>query len=52
MVNHWNIRFFPFYIQKHILINQINLGNSVIYLYINVLNNLSVSCKETDRNVY
>lgn len=25
MVNHWNIRIFLFYIQKHILINRISL---------------------------
>lgn len=48
MVNHWNIRIFPFYIQKHILINQINSENIFIYLYISILTNISVSCKETD----
>lgn len=48
MVNHWNIRIFPFYIQKYILINQINLESVIIFLYISILNSLSVSYKETD----
>lgn len=51
MVSHWNIRIFPFYIQKHILINQINSENIFIYLYISILTNTSVSCKETDNRL-
>jgi len=39
---------FPILYSKHILINQINFGNIIIYLYISVLNIISVSCKETD----
>lgn len=48
MGNHWNIRFFLVYIQKHILVNLINFKIATIYLNISLLNNISVSCKETD----
>lgn len=37
MVNHWNIRIFTVYIQKHVLINQVILNKKYIYLYINTL---------------
>lgn len=48
MVNHWNIKIFTVYIQKHTLTNQIKLKNECIHLHINILNQSSVSCKETD----
>ena len=36
------------FIQKHILVNQVNLKMVSIYLYISLLSIISVSCKETD----
>lgn len=48
MGNHWNIRIFLVYIKKHVFDSSEEPICKYNQLNINILNIISVSCKETD----